>query len=88
MCPRRMPWLADRSPTPRIIASRRGLARGDLVDALQRLDLLDQHLQADAADLQAELALQLGEQVVDEPHVARPLDLRDDDHVDVRARRR
>ena len=53
-----MPWLADRSPTPRISASSRGEQRGDLLDARQRLRLLDQHLEADPA-FEAELRLEL-----------------------------
>ena len=54
---------------------------GDLVDVLQALGLLDQHLERDPL-AQPERLLQLGEQHVDPPDVPRPADLGHDDHVE------
>ena len=65
-----------------------GRAAGDLLDPRQRLGLLDEDLEADAARFEPELGLELAEQRFDEPHVAWCLDLGDDDDVDRRARRR
>ena len=78
-----MPWLADRSPTPRMSDSSRGQHAANLLHAGERLGLLDEDLDPDAPDRQPELHLQLGEERVDEPHVARCLHLRDDHDVEV-----
>ena len=77
-----MPWLAERSPKPRISASRRGDAGGDLLDPRQRLGLLDERLEPDPL-VQVKLLLELIEQRLEEPDVARRLHLRDDDEVEV-----
>src|SRR4029079_1080761 len=56
-------------------------AARQLLDAGQRLDLLDQDLDADAM-AQPQLALELREQGVEEPDVARRLHLGHDDEVE------
>ena len=83
--PKRMPWLAERSPKPRISASSRGDDAGDLLDARQRRALLDQRLETDLA-FQPKLRLELRQQRVEEPDVARRLRLRHDDDVELVAR--
>ena len=59
-------------------------AGGDLLDARERRRLLDQRLEPDRLP-EAELRLELREQRVEEPHVARRLDLGEDEEVQVRA---
>jgi hypothetical protein len=54
---------------------------GDLVDVLQALGLLDQHLKCDPL-AHPERLFQLGEQHVDPPDVPGPADLGHDDHVE------
>jgi hypothetical protein len=54
---------------------------GDLVDVLQALGLLDQHLKRDPL-AQPERLLELGQQRVDPPDIARLADLRHDNHVE------
>ncbi len=59
-------------------------AAGDLVDVLQRLDLLDQHLDADAA-FEFQLLLQLAQHAVQEQHVGGRVGLGQHDGVEVGA---
>ena len=58
-----------------------GTAAGDLLHPSQRPDIFDQHFETDESGFQPMFALQLGDQVVYEPHFAWSVDLGDDDHI-------
>nr|WP_246086478.1 hypothetical protein [Nocardioides humi] len=68
-------------PEDERLEPRRG--RGDRVHIEEGLRLLDQHLDADRTDLDPRSALQVGQQIVDEPHVAGGHHLGQDDQVQV-----
>ena len=80
-----MPWLADRSPTPRMSASRRG-QQPAISSTRASASVSSMRISSPIRPaIEPELGLQLVEQRVDEPDVARRFDLGDDDDVDGRA---
>ena len=78
--------LAERSPKPRMSASRRGEESGDRLDVGEAFGLFDQRTSRPILRVRPELLFEAVEHGLEEPDVARLLDLREDDDVEVLAR--